>query len=255
MSCGLLETTHAAAIHADRLFIDRDSISGASAQRSKLERALKPLRGGWVHELWCADLMIVGVMFIAHPQLNPHNSRLHVLIGSALTMGAHLIATDKVCGHPNLRTVVAGMCFGSCSMALRAFEEVKESGAPKTHYLGIYPLSIVQLNGVQSDRLGAMDVTEGHAGIDASCYPTGRALVVLGLVCALFTVTIIAFRCCLASKGPANGANDSWYQSCCVIWSGASSGRRSRWRRGQRYQLIDSHSDDDETEPPPPAPN
>jgi hypothetical protein len=129
VSCGALESAHAAALHADRLFIARDSISGATAQRSKLERALKPLRGGWVHELWCADLMIIGVIFIAHPQLQPQNSRLHVLIGSALTMGAHLMAADKVQGHPNLRTVMAGVCFGTCSVALRAFEETKEVGA------------------------------------------------------------------------------------------------------------------------------
>ncbi len=131
MSCGVLESVHGAALHADRLFIVRGAISGATAQRSKLERALQPLRGGWVHELWCADLMIVGVIFIAHPQLTPLNSRLHVLIGSALTMGAHLMAADKVKGHPNHRTVIAGGCFGICSVALRAFEEATEPGGPK----------------------------------------------------------------------------------------------------------------------------
>lgn len=129
MSCGALESAHAAALHADRLFIARCGVSGATAQRSKLERALKPLRGGWVHELWCADLMIVGIIFIAHPQLKPHNSRLHVLIGSALTAGGHLMAADKVRGHPDHRTVMAGVCFGCCSVALRAFEEAQEPGA------------------------------------------------------------------------------------------------------------------------------
>ena len=78
VSCGALETAHGAALHTDRLFIARGGISGATAERSHLEHVLRPLRSGWVHELWSADLMIVGATFIAHPQLEPRNARLHV---------------------------------------------------------------------------------------------------------------------------------------------------------------------------------
>lgn len=148
VSCGALETAHAAAIHTDRLFILRRSVSGGTADPTRAERLLKPLRNGWVHELWCGNLMLVGMMFIAHPQLEPVNSqaichlllllgfihsdiglefqknaRLHVLIGASLILGAHLITADKIKGRPNHRTVLAGMCFGGCAIALRAFNE------------------------------------------------------------------------------------------------------------------------------------
>lgn len=56
--------------------------------------------------------MLVGIIFIAHPQLEPQNARLHVLIGSSLILGAHLITADKIAGRPNHRTVLAGVCFG-----------------------------------------------------------------------------------------------------------------------------------------------
>ena len=75
VSCGALETAHAAAIHTDRLFILRRSVSGGTADPTRAERLLKPLRNGWVHELWCGNLMLVGMIFIAHPQLEPVNSQ------------------------------------------------------------------------------------------------------------------------------------------------------------------------------------
>ena len=55
--CGALETAHAAAIHTDRLLICRRSVSGGPAPPTRAERLLRPLRNGWVHELWCADLV------------------------------------------------------------------------------------------------------------------------------------------------------------------------------------------------------
>jgi hypothetical protein len=97
-----------------------------------------------------------------------------------------------------------------------------------------------------------MNATGGHVGVDASCYPTGQVLVVLGLFVALLTLTFVLSRCCLAARDSGGSVDTDCLPSCTRLLrpSVASDGlsRRSRWRRGQRYQLIDSHSDDDAEE-------
>lgn len=104
-----------------------------------------------------------------------------------------------------------------------------------------------------SDASPALDDSAGgHVGVDASCYPTGQVLVVLGLCVALFSLTIVICRCCLAATGSGDSIGSDCL-SCCTRLRrprGPSDGssRPSRWRRGQRYQLIESHSDDEEEE-------
>ena len=121
----------------------------------------------------------------------------------------------------------------------------------------------------------------GHVGVDASCYPTGQALVVVGLVASLVTLLVLMLTCCLASRqrrqqqqlgvlcvgGSDEGGGLQQQQQQCG-WcptdacppglraaaagsrsdgGGSSSRRPNRWRRGERYELIDSQSDEEES--------
>ena len=99
--------------------------------------------------------------------------------------------------------------------------------------------------------MACVRVAGGHVGVDASCYPTGQVLAALVLLAALLTLVIVVASCCLAARGSGDSV-DADCQSLvrCTRFDEPFGGsiRRSRWRRGQRYQLVDTHSDHDEEE-------
>ena len=192
VACGTLESLHAVAIHTDRAVV----AGRGATPRSRCAAAVRPLRSGWTHLVWCADLVLIGMMFVAHPQLTGSGSRRHVLAGAVLVLGAHLLAADKVQGRPTTRTALAGGCFGSAALALSSVQEPTVS-APA-----------------------------GHAvGVDASCYPGGRALALVGLGAAV---------CSVGSVGWALAAGDGR----CAREAEARGSCRPGRRRGERYQLV-----------------
>lgn len=197
LSMGSLDLLHAAALwleeEDDAGACDGDDNWGAvgaasaHAQQACLPDLLRGFRGGWVHEIWFVDLSLIGAIFVTHPQgIGPRhelNSWLHVVIGVALPLGAHLLALDRRAGVANWRAVASGACFGAATVALAGFREIEENEG-------------------------------GHVGVAAACQPTGRAMAVVGMVASALSVAAIARA---LGRGVCQRAKPG-RQRCCCPW-------------------------------------
>ena len=91
------------------------------------ERLSKP----GTHDAWFANLAVVALVFVGHPQRASRAVVAHVAIGCCLLTGAYLLASEKKNGFSSnsLDAVYAGAAVALAAVVLVAYREPTEGGA------------------------------------------------------------------------------------------------------------------------------
>ena len=137
----------------------------AGLQELLFSRARQGERLARTHDAWFANLAVVALVFVGHPQRASRAVVAHVAIGCCLLAGAYLLASEKKANfrQQSLDAVYAGAAVAVAAVVLVAYREPAEGGAV-------------------------------HRGVEATCM-SGRylALVANGVALATALVLLVAF--------------------------------------------------------------
>ena len=103
----------------------------AGLQELLFARARQGERLARTHDAWFANLAVVALVFVGHPQRASRAVVAHVAIGCCLLTGAYLLASEKKNGFSSnsLDAVYAGAAVALAAVVLVAYREPIEGGA------------------------------------------------------------------------------------------------------------------------------
>mgnify|MGYP004140861481 CR=1 FL=1 len=103
----------------------------AGLQELLFARARQGERLARTHDAWFANLAVVALVFVGHPQRASRAVVAHVAIGCCLLSGAYLLASEKKNGFSSnsLDAVYAGAAVALAAVVLVAYREPAEGGA------------------------------------------------------------------------------------------------------------------------------
>ena len=95
------------------------------------------------HALYCVNMMLVGLLFLLHPQQSKEGTALHIYLGLSLVLGSAAFHTSKKMGFPSsLREdwyLVLGGFFYSLAFAFLVFFEEKHAEHHTGHNIECQP--------------------------------------------------------------------------------------------------------------------